>query len=285
VVNAGVSILAQSDGARIDPWYLGRKDENTVQGFTGTPVDVNELTYDYLQPIGVAGVAFPQPGTYYVAVDSGRGQFDDRRLAGRYTLRSWVNDVRPPAVQLLTARVTAGRPTLAFRTTDTQSGVDPASLTIGYQGVLVGAGSFDRATGIATFPLPASVPALRAATVQVRLMSSDFQEAKNVDTSGRKLMPNTRTTSVRVRVVAGTTVSWLRATCRRLTVVAGSPRRVVAVRFSVDGRRVATDRSGSQGVWSSGVRIRRGKHTVVATAVDGKGGTASARRTVRSCSG
>lgn len=284
-VNAGVSVIAQGDGARIDPWYLGRKDENTVQGFTGTPVDVNELTSDYLRPIGVAGVAFPQPGTYYVSVDSGRGQFDDRRLAGRYTLRSWVNDVRPPALRLLTARVTAGRPTLAFRTTDAQSGVDPASLTVGYQGVLVGAGTFDRATGTATFALPASVPALRAGTVRVRLMSSDFQEAKNIDTSGRTLMPNTRTVSVRVRVVADTTVSWLRASCRRLTVVAGSPRRVVAVRFAVDGRRVATDRSGRQGVWSRGVRIARGKHVVVATAVDAKGRTASARRTVGSCSG
>lgn len=284
-VNAGVSILGQSDGARIDTWYLARQDENTVQGFTGTPVGVNELTYDYLQPIGAAGVAFPQPGTYYVSVDSGRGQFDDRRLAGRYTLRSWVDDVRPPAVQPLTTRVTAGRPTLAFRATDAQSGVDPASLTVGYQGVLVGAGSFDRATGIATFPLPASVPALRAGTVRVRLMASDFQEAKNVDTSGRTIMPNTRTTSVRVSVVAETTVSWVRVSCRRLTVVAGSPRRVVAVRFSVDGRRVATDRSGSQGLWSSAVRIARGKHTIVATAVDAKGHAASARRTVRSCSG
>ena len=54
--------------------------------------------------------------------------FTGRALAGRYVLRSWVNDVTPPSLQLLTTRVSAGRPTLVSRVTDTQSGVDPRSL-------------------------------------------------------------------------------------------------------------------------------------------------------------
>ena len=57
---------------QIDPFYLGALDENTVQGYAGTPVDVNGLTYDYLDPIGAAGASFPRQQTFYVSVDSGR---------------------------------------------------------------------------------------------------------------------------------------------------------------------------------------------------------------------
>ena len=130
-----------------------------MQGFAGTPVDVNALTYNYLAPVGAAGASFPRQGRFYVAVDSPRAQFTGQSLAGRYELRSWVNDVTPPSLRLLTTRVSAGRPTLVFRTFDSQSGVDPSSLTIGYGRVLVAVGSFDRKTGIAAFPLPTSVPA------------------------------------------------------------------------------------------------------------------------------
>jgi minor extracellular serine protease Vpr len=284
-VNAGVVVLGEGSGARIDPWYLGALDENSVQGFTATPVDVNELTYDYQEDIGDAGVEFPAAGTYYVVVDSGRGEFDNRRLAGTYTLRSWVNDVTPPTLQLLTTRVTAGRPTLVFRTTDTQSGVDPSSLTVGYRGSLVGTETYRRASGLAIFVLPESVPTLQPGRVHLRMISSDYQEAKNVDTEGAQIMPNTRTRTVTLRVVSGATVNWLLGTCRQLEVTAGSPRGVTVVRFSVDGRVVATARHGLHGVWSAAARLSRGTHTVVATAVDNSGRTAVATRMVRACSG
>jgi hypothetical protein len=284
-VNAGVVVLDESSGAQIDPWYLGTLDENDVQGYTGTPVDVNELTYDYQQDIGSAGVEFPSAGTYYVVVDSGRGRFDNRRLAGRYVLHAWVNDVTPPTLQLLTTRVTAGRPTLVFRTTDAQSGVDPMSLTIGYSGALVGTNTYRRATGLAIFVLPASVPALKAGGLRLRMISSDYQEAKNVDTEGSQIMPNTRTRTVALRVVSDVTVNWLVGTCKLLEVAAGSPRRVSAVRFSVDGRVVATARHGAQGIWTAAARLSRGRHAVVATAVDNSGRTAVAKRMVRACGG
>jgi subtilisin family serine protease len=285
VVNAGVVVLDESSGAEIDPWYLGALDENGVQGFTGTPVDVNELTYDYQQDIGAAGVEFPAAGTYYVVVDSGRGRFDNRRLAGRYMLRSWVDDVTPPTLQLLTTRVTAGRPTLVFRTTDAQSGVDPSSLTIGYRENLVGTDDYRRASGLAVFALPASVPALGPGRVRLRMISSDYQEAKNVDTEGAQIMPNTRTRTVTLRVVPGVTVNWLQGSCRGFEVTAGSPRRVTAVRFSVDGHVAATARHGVHGVWSATARLSRGTHAVVATAVDATGRTAVATRMVRACGG
>jgi hypothetical protein len=284
-VNAGVVVLDEGSGARIDPWYLGAADENSVQGLAGTPVDVNELTYDYQQDIGDAGIEFPAAGTYYVVVDSGRGEFDDRRLAGRYVLRSWVNDVTPPTLQLLTTRVTAGRPTLVFRTTDAQSGVDPRSLTIGYHGSLVGTDTYRRASGLAIFALPGSVPTLAPGRVRLRMISSDYQEAKNVDTTGAQIMPNTRTRTVTLRVVSGVTVNWLVGSCTRLEVSAGSPRRVDAVRFSIDGRPFVNAGHGAQGIWSVARRLPRGTHTVVATAVDTSGHTAVAKRMVGACSG
>ena len=284
-VNAGVVVLDESSGARIDPWYLGAPDENSVQGYTGTPVDMNELTYDYKQDIGDAGVEFPAAGTYYVVVDSGRGEFDGKRLAGRYVLRSWVNDVTPPTLRLLTTRVSAGRPTLVFRTTDGQSGVDPASLTVGYRGALVGTDTYHRSSGLAVFALPESVPVLRPGRVRLQMVSSDYQEAKNVDTEGAQIMPNTRTRTVTLSVVSGATVNWLLGTCTQLEVAAGAPRGVALVRFSVDGRTVATVRHGLRGVWSAAPRLSRGTHAVVATAVDNGGHTAIAKRMVRACSG
>ena len=106
--NAGVSVIQETRGARIDPWYLSAEDENTVQGYAGTPVDVNALTYDYLAAIGAAGVSFPRQQTFYVSVDSGTDRFTGRSEPGRYLLRSWVNDVTPPTVKLLTTRVSGG---------------------------------------------------------------------------------------------------------------------------------------------------------------------------------
>ena len=282
-VNAGAVAVDESTGARVDPWYLGGLDENDVQGFAGTPVDVNDLTFDYHQDVGAAGVAFPAPGTYYVVVDSGRDRFSGRRLAGRYVLRAWVNDVTAPTLRLLTTRVTAGRPTLVFRTTDDQSGVDPASLTIAYRGELVAASSYRRPTGLAVFVLPRSVPALGPGRLRLRLISSDYQEAKNVDTEGPQIMPNTRTRTVSLHVVAGVSVDWLVGTCTRFVVTAGSPSRIVEVRFSVDGRVVAVAHRGVEGIWSTRAKLSRSAHAVVATAVDGRGHAAAARRMVRAC--
>ena len=80
-----------------------------------------------------------------MSIDSGADPFG-RPYSGRYVLRSWVNDVTKPRVQLLTTRVAAGRPTIAFRATDTQSGVDPFSVGIGHQFIVIGASQFDPAS-------------------------------------------------------------------------------------------------------------------------------------------
>ena len=292
--NAGVSVVGGIPGVQIDPFYLGALDENTVQGYAGTPVDVNGLTFDYLDPIGAAGSSFPRQQTFYVSVDSGVDRFTGQRLAGPYILRSWVNDVTPPTVKLLTTQVAAGRPTIVIRSLDSQSGVDPLSLTIGYKGVLVGAASYDPVSGIAVFPLPATAPAMNSGTIALRLQSSDFEEAKNVDTTGTAIMPNTRFAATHLRVVSRVAVNWLvpeTKTCvvksQRLVVVASSTSAVKTVRFLVDGRKVATAKKGVAGLfaatWNGSGAAKHGKHSLTAVAVDKSGRTGSAQRFVSSC--
>jgi minor extracellular serine protease Vpr len=287
-VNAGVSIVSETPGARIDPFYLGAADESTVQGFAGTPVDVNALTSGYLLPVGAAGASFPRQQRFFVAVDSGRDRFTSHRLAGHYVLRSWVDDVTPPTIQLLTTRVAAGRPTLVLRVRDTQSGVDPASLTIGYQGALIGASVYDPTDGIAVFPLPNTAPTLADGTRELRIVASDFQEAKNIETVGPSIMPNTRSTRVHLRVVAGTTVTWITpaagaclAKQQELTVAVSSSHPVTGVRFLLDGRTLAAGHRADE-LWdatASTAKTMPGRHRLVAVT---NGGT-SARRIVRTC--
>lgn len=287
-VNAGVSIVSETPGARIDPFYLGAADESTVQGFAGTPVNVNALTSGYLLPVGAAGASFPRQQRFFVAVDSGRDPFTSRRLAGHYVLRSWVDDVTPPTIELLTTRVAAGRPTLVLRVRDTQAGVDPSSLTIGYEGALIGASVYDPTNGIAVFPLPAAAPTLATGTRELRIVAADFQEAKNIETVGPSITPNTRSTRVSVHVVAGTTVTWITpatgaclAKQQELTVAVSSGHAVPGVRFLLDGRALATAHRADE-LWDATVSTAKttpGTHTLVALA---NGGT-SARRMVRTC--
>src|SRR5258706_4677391 len=44
-INFGVSVFEQSANSIIDPWVLGSRDENDVEGMAGTPVNANPLMY------------------------------------------------------------------------------------------------------------------------------------------------------------------------------------------------------------------------------------------------
>ena len=110
VVNFGVSVLAATTGALIDPFVLGSKDENDVQGYAGIPTDVNPLTFDGGLDIGAAGAQFPRLQRFYVAVDSRADEYTNKSQKGKYLLNAWTNDLTPPTVHVLTTRVTAGRP-------------------------------------------------------------------------------------------------------------------------------------------------------------------------------
>ena len=291
--NFGAAVIASSPGSLVHPWVLGSRDENDVQGYAGTPVNVNNLTIDYPLDIGAAGTVFPRTKAYYVAVDSGRDPFTGRSLGGEYLLRAWINDLEPPAIGLVTARVAAGRSTIALRVLDGGAGVDPYSLVIGYGRVLVGAAAYDAASGIALFPLPRQAPALRAGRRNLAASAADFQEAKNVDSVGDELLPNTAFAAGPLRVVNGPVVTWLAPESREcvprrapLVVLASSPVAVRSVRF-VDGRRtIATVRRGDAGVFTTTWRngsAAKGRHVLRAIVTDARGRQARAERAVRIC--
>ena len=94
--STSASRCSRRAAALIDPFILGAPDENTVQGYAGTPFDVNGFTFDYLAPVQAAAADFPRQKAYYVAVDSPRDTFTGELLTGKYLLNAWVNDVTPP---------------------------------------------------------------------------------------------------------------------------------------------------------------------------------------------
>jgi minor extracellular serine protease Vpr len=299
VVNFGAAVWLNSERAFNHPWLLGSPDENDVQGQFGIPVNVNNYTFGYGAEVGAAAIVFPRPKRYWISVDAGRDQFTSERLAGRYLLHRWTNDVYPPLVQLLTTRVSAGRPLLIARVIDFPtrggtSGVDPASLVIAYQRALVGASLYDPVTGIAVFGLPPQAPAIPRRRISATIMAGDFQEAKNLSTPRGSILPNTTFRRVSLRGVSGPAVTWLspeRNACaarrrQQLVVVATSTARVRTVAFLVDGRRVATRRgTGAElysAAWQTG-RAKPGRHRLTAVARDVRGRAHRASRIVRVC--
>jgi minor extracellular serine protease Vpr len=294
VVNFGVVAPFQSPGSIVDPWVLGSLDENDVQGYAGTPVNVNNFMYDYRVPLSAAGAGFPRQQRFYVVVDSPKDEATGKVLGGRYELRSWVNDLAPPTVSMVTTRVAAGRPTLVIKTFDRKSGVDPFSLTVGYGRTLVGASFYDRATGVAVFALPRAAQKLARGTTSALVISSDYQEAKNVATlPGPNTMPNTAFERTKIRVVGTPVVTWVRpdakqcaAKTQRLVVVGSSTKALRSVTFYADSTKVSTQRRGSAGLFSTQWKTKglaTGKHELSAVLRDAAGRTASATRAVRVC--
>jgi minor extracellular serine protease Vpr len=292
-VNFGVSVVSSSAGSLVEPWLLGAPDENTVLGYAGTPVNVNGIMADYRADIGAAGAVFQGPGRYYVSVDSRRDPFTHRSLDGSYVLRSWVNDVRPPKVTLLTTRVAAGHPTLAFRATDSQSGVDPYSALIGYNNQLIAAAGYDQKTGTILVPLPSAASELDPGTQSLLMLAADNQEAKNVNTIGANALPNTAIKTSRLRVVDGPAATWLSpgagacATRKEpLVVLASDTARISSVTFFDGKRKVATVKNGALDLfvadWNTG-RLAHGRHALRAVVTDRSGRHATASRIARVC--
>ena len=305
-VNAGVvidrpalrldaGITAQlSSNAPIHPWFLSSLDENDVQGYSGIPVNSNGLMPDFLRNVGAAGGVFLPPGRYYVSVDSGRDFFSGRSLAGPYRLRSWVNDVRPPNIDLITRRISAGRPTIVARVRDAASGVDPLSMLLLFgQDFQLSATAYDSDTGIAVFPIPREANELQAGPEFMRIFASDFQETKNIQTEGVNPMPNSRFRGVRMEVVPRPTITWVlpsRNAClparAKLQVVAGSNATISSVGFFDGRRQIARTRRNVAGIYDITWRTsgkRRGRHTLTAVVSDTRGREAEATLQVRIC--
>ena len=293
IVNFGVSVLGESSGAVIDPFVLGSKDENDVQGYAGIPTDVNSLTYDANFDVGAAGVQYPRQQRFYVSVDSRADPFTNQPENGKYLLNAWVNDVTPPAVRFLSKRVTAGRPLIVAQAADLQSGVDPLSLVLNYGNTVIGASAYDAGTGLVVFGIPETAPALKAGTPAVIMAASDYQEAKNINTPGDSIMPNTAYLREKLAVVDGPTATWVEpfanacaAKSEPLIVVGASTSKVRSVTFTDDGKRIGVDKTGPTGVYSvtwKTAKAKRGTHHLAARVLDANGRTASAGLNVRVC--
>ena len=290
VVNLGVSVIAATRGSFINPWLLGSPDENDVQGQAATPVNVNALTPDYRLPVGAAATVFPSLKRFWVAVDSSRDEYTGRALRGRYVLRYWVNDLRPPSTSLVTTRVAMGRPTIVVRARDRGAGVNPLSLLSvlsrrNRRGVglrrLVGPGAV-RASPQRSAPRARPDGAARRG---LRLPGVEEREHLRAEHHAEHPFPVRRD-----RVVRGTTINWLlpeRGACVRgrvpLLVVAGSTRRISSVRFFDGLRRIGADRRGSAGLYSAtwaAQRARRGRH-VLRAVVTTRGGRRARRKPPR----
>jgi len=299
VVNFGAAVWVSSENAIIDPWILGSADENDVQGQGATPININNFTFGYQADVGAAAVTFVRPKRYWVSVDSGRSIFTGQALHGAYVLKSWINDVYPPLMQLVSARVTAGRPLIIVRVIDApapgaDSGVDPTSLTIGYRRALVAASAYDPLSGFAVFGLPAAAPAIRVGRTNLQVLAADFQEAKNGSTPGGSILPNTTVRSFPLRAVAGPTVTWLspeRAGCvgrpsQRLLVVADSNKAIRRVTFFDGNKRVGRATGSAAALYASTwrtVNAKKGRHTLTAVVRDAAGREARTSRSVRVC--
>lgn len=292
-INASITSLLSSN-APIHPWFLGSLDENDVLGYAGIPVNVNGLMPDYLYSLGASGGVFLPAGRYYVSVDSGRDPFTGRSLAGPYTLRSWVNDVKPPVVRLLTRTISSGRPTIVAQVTDAKSGVDPMSLLLLYRDLQFGAIMFDAKTGIAMFSIPREVPSLFPGPSFMRIVASDFQESKNINTdSASSPMPNTRFHGVRLEVVGRPTVTWITpeqgkclAARQRLQVVANDNVPISSVGFFDGNRQIGRVRKSVAHLYSMTWRTSgkpRGAHVLTAVVSDTRGRESEASRPVRIC--
>ena len=293
IVNLGVAVIERSANSLIDPFFLGSPDQNDVQGYAGTPVNVNGYMFDFHADLGVAGAGFPRQQRFWVAVDSGSDQFSGEQLPGAYLLKMWKNDVTPPALAPITTRVSSGRPLIAARVLDRQSGIDPFSLVIAYNRVLVGAAAFDPISGLALFPLPAAAPIIKPGKTAAVMEASDNQEAKNVASIGNNPMPNTTFRSFRITAVTGPAVSWLIPTAGacvkgvvRLGVTATSTAAVSAVRFYDGHSLIKKVKKGPGSLyvadWGT-VKEQKGRHVLRATALDRQGRSFTAARAVRVC--
>ena len=128
----------------------------------------------------------PSPGTYSVVFDT-----TSAARAGPFRFRLWIDDVRPPAVSLLSRTATRGR--VRARVRDAGAGVDPGSIQYRLDGGSWRSGSL--VGDIATLPLAFARPG----THRLELRVSDRQEAKNNENLPR-ILPNTRVVVATIRV-------------------------------------------------------------------------------------
>jgi hypothetical protein len=186
VANFGVVITREAKGAAVEPRVVQGLDENRLTGLAALPVVINPWLPQYGERVRVAGSLVPLPGDYGVVFDSPRAGD-----AGRFAFRFWVNDVTPPTVRLRTRGARRGR-LLRASITDRRSGVYPRSLEVSVDGH---SSTFAFSNG----DLRISTSGLKPGTHRLRIVVSDYQETRNVETIAG-ILPNTRSFTASFRI-------------------------------------------------------------------------------------
>ena len=212
-LDASITALLSSNQP-IHPWFLGSLDENDVLGYAGIPVNVNGQLPDFLYSIGTAGGVFLPPGRYYVSVDSGRDLFTGRSLAGPYTLRSWVNDVRPPTVRIITRKLSSGPADHRREDHGREVRRRPAFAAALLRSLDAAVDGRARRCGILRRRSRRSRCRARRsrwapAPQFMQVVASDYQESKNINTDSDSPLPNTRFQGLRAEAVNAPTITWI----------------------------------------------------------------------------
>ena len=186
VANFGVVVLSRARRARINPRIVFAGDENRLAGYIALPLAENPYlaTFGKLEP--VVAVDRPAAGDYDVVFDTPSA---DR--AGPFTFRFWIDDTTPPHPRLLTRVVRPGAD-VVVSITDRGSGVDPSSLVAWIDGNL-------RPYGFAGDRLRVDTHGLRRGRHTLRVSTSDYQEAKNME-NVPPILPNTRVLQTRFTI-------------------------------------------------------------------------------------
>jgi minor extracellular serine protease Vpr len=187
LANAGVTVTT-SRGVVAYPILLRARDENSVAGESGLPLNVGPLPSEF-SIVPAAGLDFPPAGDYWVVVESPQGH------AGHYRIKLWKNDVRPPQIHDLGQTTLYGRLVLRLRITDAGSGVNPGGVVVSGGGINHRSLDYDARTGIATIDLQR----LSSGEHDVHIVAPDLAEAKDV-LSANARKSNTATRVIRVTI-------------------------------------------------------------------------------------
>jgi hypothetical protein len=163
---------------------------------------------------------------------------------------------------------------------------------INYSGALVGASAYDPTTGLIVFGIPSAAPKFKPGKTNMITMVSDYQEAKNINTVGDSIYPNTRFLLTKLTVVNGPTVTWIEPPAHvcalkteQLVVAADSTKTVKQVDFTDNGKRVGLAKTGS-GIYAvtwKTAKLKTGTHKLLATVTDTAGHSAAAGRVLKVC--
>jgi hypothetical protein len=189
VANFGVAIVGRGPGSRVEPRVVRGGDENRLTGYAALPFDQNPYVTEFGSPVAAAGAIRPAPGTYHVVFDS-----PTAAGAGSFRFRFWIDDVEAPSATVVGRAVRRGAP-IRIRVADGGSGIDVSSIEATLDGRPARAPLVGGEIRVAT----ASVAAGRH---RLRVALSDFQETRNNENVAR-ILPNTRTVSANVTIVAG----------------------------------------------------------------------------------